>query len=280
MKIKFKTKPKKIENNIYYFLDDTISNSSKEQEKHFNEYYVEYKKNRDKFITKSYMQYISDEFNQIIEPNVSKKISLELASGAGELSQIFKKRIKGYALDISEKMLRTGSINNKDLVYLHADALDIPLKDNSVNIVFIIGGIHHIPDLERLFSEISRVLITGGSFYFIEPLDDFVLWRCIRKVIYKFSPALDEKNEHPIRRREVNGYLEKFNLKCEEWKTLGFFGFALLMNSDILKFNHLFEILPFRSLLVKFLIGIDKIFSKLPFFKSNGMVAISKYKKN
>jgi ubiquinone/menaquinone biosynthesis C-methylase UbiE len=42
-------------------------------------------------------------------------------------------------------------------------ALDIPFADNSFDIVFSHGVLHHIPDIEKTQSEIARVLKPGGE---------------------------------------------------------------------------------------------------------------------
>ena len=44
-----------------------------------------------------------------------------------------------------------------------ASALDLPLADNSFDIVFSHGVLHHIPEIEKGQSEIARVLRPGGK---------------------------------------------------------------------------------------------------------------------
>ena len=101
----------------------------------------------------------------------------------------------------------------------------------------MLGGIHHVPARLKLFAEIRRVLKPGGAFYFREPLDDFALWRAIRKVVYRVSSALDHTTERPLRRDETEAVMAKAGLKLQTWQTYGFFGFCVFMNSDVLVFN-------------------------------------------
>ena len=43
--------------------------------------------------------------------------------------------------------------------------LRTPLKDNSVDTVVVLGGIHHLNDRLKFFSEISRILKPKGCFF-------------------------------------------------------------------------------------------------------------------
>lgn len=50
---------------------------------------------------------------------------------------------------------------------LDAQNMDVP--DNSVRCVYAINVFHHLPDPNRFFSELSRVLVEGGGCILIEP---------------------------------------------------------------------------------------------------------------
>jgi len=56
--------------------------------------------------------------------------------------------------------------------FLMAGAENIPLEDNSVDIVLMFKSLHHVPmeSMEAAFSEIKRVLKTGGMAYISEPV--------------------------------------------------------------------------------------------------------------
>ena len=101
-------------------------------------------------------------------------------------------------------MLNNAYYSNNKLNYqlLQGDAINLPLKDNVLDCVLILGGIHHINQRNLLYKEINRIY-KQMVFSFGETVDDFFLWRYIRKVIYKFSPMLDEKTEKPLRYKET-----------------------------------------------------------------------------
>jgi SAM-dependent methyltransferase len=54
------------------------------------------------------------------------------------------------------------------LVLAAMDALDLPLRDASVDIVYGFAFVHHLPDLERFLGEIARVLRPGGHCVFMD----------------------------------------------------------------------------------------------------------------
>lgn len=86
---------------------------------------------------------------------------LDLACGTGLSSQYLS--LQGFntiGSDISLKFLQ--SRNNSDYYPVNADALDIPLKDNSIDTVGIFQGIEHITDIEKMLKEMIRVVKAGG----------------------------------------------------------------------------------------------------------------------
>lgn len=80
-----------------------------------------------------------------------------------------------------------------------ADARELPLPDNSVDVVSIQGGLHHLlklpDDLKRVLIECRRVLRNGGRLLIVEPwLTPFlrlVHFCCRRKVLRTVWPKLD-----------------------------------------------------------------------------------------
>lgn len=83
---------------------------------------------------------------------------LEIGAGAGFLDEL----IDG---------LRTLDLRPGARVDLCASALDLPLAAGSVSTMFMLDVLHHLPDIERYFSEAQRVLAPGGRVVMIEPTD-------------------------------------------------------------------------------------------------------------
>lgn len=89
---------------------------------------------------------------------------LNLGCGTGILMDKTRE-IFGFTvgMDISLNMLKQAKRYTDSLI--QGDALRIPLKSESLNLVFCIALLHHIYDLESFFRSIYRVLKPGGIFY-------------------------------------------------------------------------------------------------------------------
>lgn len=100
-------------------------------------------------------------------------------------------------LDISPNALKTIDYGEK----INASLTDIPLADEYMDMIYCIGVVHHIPDMERALSELMRVLKKGGKLYLgvyaersfqasLRGLYDKTRSNSIRSLIYWFSGLL------------------------------------------------------------------------------------------
>jgi ubiquinone/menaquinone biosynthesis C-methylase UbiE len=99
--------------------------------------------------------------------------SLEIGAGTGYFSlNLLLAGVVGSAVctDISPGMLRALQGNARRLgLPIHtvtADAEQLPLPDESFDLVFGHAVLHHLPDLPRAFNEFHRVLRPGGILVF------------------------------------------------------------------------------------------------------------------
>jgi len=68
-------------------------------------------------------------------------------------------------LDYSADMLagaKKAIGNAKNLRYLEANLYETPLEDESIDVVISVRTTHHLPDLDRLFKELHRIITPGG----------------------------------------------------------------------------------------------------------------------
>jgi demethylmenaquinone methyltransferase/2-methoxy-6-polyprenyl-1,4-benzoquinol methylase len=72
--------------------------------------------------------------------------------------------------DFAEPMLRAGrrKIVGRPLVPIVADALDLPLADESADGAIVAFGIRNLADLDAGLREVARVLRSGGRFVILE----------------------------------------------------------------------------------------------------------------
>jgi SAM-dependent methyltransferase len=99
--------------------------------------------------------------------------SLEVGAGTGYFSlNLLRAGVVRDATctDISPGMVRTLAANAERLGLevraLRADAESLPFRDQSFDLVLGHAVLHHLPDLERAFSEFHRVLNPGGRIVF------------------------------------------------------------------------------------------------------------------
>lgn len=98
---------------------------------------------------------------------------VELGSGTGFfLLNLMQSGIgkRGIATDLSRGMVSVAARNGQELglpvTGAVADAESLPFATSSVDLVVGHAVLHHVPDLDRLFSEVLRVLKPGGRFVF------------------------------------------------------------------------------------------------------------------
>jgi SAM-dependent methyltransferase len=99
--------------------------------------------------------------------------SLEVGAGTGYFSlNLLRAGVVRDATctDISPGMVRALAANAErlglDIRALRADAESLPFRDRSFDLVLGHAVLHHLPDLERAFSEFDRVLKPGGRIVF------------------------------------------------------------------------------------------------------------------
>lgn len=103
---------------------------------------------------------------------------LDIGCGAGRttigLYKIGYTNITG--VDISENMIMRAKKNAKDICFIQADVLNLPMYDESFDVAFFsFNGLMLIPEYEirkQAVDEISRVLKPGGLFIFSTPFLD------------------------------------------------------------------------------------------------------------
>lgn len=150
----------------------------------------------------------------------------ELCCGSGDGLADHASRIEnGVGLDVSTKMLAAAAarLGTETVTLIQGDTTVLPFAADSLDSVLVLGGIHHVKDLSAFFSEVVRVLRPGGRLFFREPLDDFPLWRAIRKLVYRWSSSLDHETEAPLRYQTFAAACSKAGMTTKVWQPFGLF---------------------------------------------------------
>jgi demethylmenaquinone methyltransferase / 2-methoxy-6-polyprenyl-1,4-benzoquinol methylase len=107
------------------------------------------------------------------------KTLLDLCCGTGAIALNYLTQaqhpVKAYLLDFSESMLAYAqdqaqalNLDKHEINYLHADAQQIPLPNDSVDCTTIAYGIRNIKKPESCIEDVFRVLKPNGTFAILE----------------------------------------------------------------------------------------------------------------
>ena len=236
---------------IPLFAQEYCSPEAAVQQEHYDEIADAYAANLGYPHTQEYMDYL----DRVLREEMGEgRLGLcgELCCGTGEAFALFQDSVDtGIGVDVSSSMLAKArqAFTDERFTFVQGDATRLPLGDNLFDTVIMLGGIHHVPDRDALFRQAFRVLKPGGRFIYREPVSDFWLWKALRALIYRLSPMLDHETERPLLHAETVPVLEDAGFTDITWRTCGFLGFCLFMNSDVLFENRLFRFVPgFRGI--------------------------------
>jgi len=261
---------------IPLFAESALSPESAAQRHHYNRIAAAYTANLDYPHTKEYLAYLDQVVLDAIGDGPLGTIA-ELCCGRGEALALLGGRARRYVgVDISENMLAAVRRLHAHpaALLVQADATRVPLADESIDTVVMLGGVHHVPARARLFAEIARILKPGGRFLYREPVSDFMLWRGLRAIIYRLSPMLNHDTERPLVYEETVPLLESAGLRSLHYRTHGFLGFCLFMNSDVMVFNRLFRFMPGIRTITRVSARIDQALLALPGLGRAGLQVI------
>lgn len=152
---------------------------------------------RDAYILQSKIRYeLEPQILDFVQFNLYKdKEILEIGVGLGSDHQKFAEagaRLKGVdlterAVEHACKRMKIFDLNSE--IYI-ADAENLPFNDNSFDLVYSWGVLHHTPNTKKAVSQVFRVLKNGGEakimIYHKYSFVGYMLW--VRYALLKFKP--------------------------------------------------------------------------------------------
>jgi ubiquinone/menaquinone biosynthesis C-methylase UbiE len=118
-----------------------------------------------------------------------------------------------FAVDPSERMLEEGKryqTLEENIKWIKGIAENIPISDNSVNLVWMSQAFHHIDDIEIAFNEIRRVLINSGYFAvrngMRDHIDEIIWYEC-------FPEAIDIDRNRMLSQKETIDLIVKHDFR-------------------------------------------------------------------
>ncbi|MEE8119825.1 MAG: class I SAM-dependent methyltransferase [Gammaproteobacteria bacterium] len=263
---------------IPLFAEKFCSRDALIQQRHYDEIADAYAANLDYPHTLEYMSYLDEVLQEVVDLEKLGVVA-EVCCGTGEAFALFEHSIsKGVGIDVSSSMLHKGksSFDNSRLHFVQGDATQLPLAEDSFDTVIMLGGVHHVPDRIALFRQVFKILKPGGTYIWREPVSDFWLWKILRAIVYRVSPILDHATERPLTWNETVPLLEEIGFEVQHWRTCGFFGFCIFMNSDVLFFNRLFRFIPGIRHITRASARFDDWCTSLPGLRRAGLQVVGK----
>jgi SAM-dependent methyltransferase len=102
-----------------------------------------------------------------------RKPCLDLGCGEGVVTDAVFERQIDYGLDNTEASCAAARKTGRFGEVICADAASIPLPDSSLELVFSNCVLEHIPNIDAVIKDVSRVLKKGGVLVFTTPSDQF-----------------------------------------------------------------------------------------------------------
>lgn len=135
--------------------------------------------------TELFARYIASLTNKIEFPKV-----LEIGCGTGNLTRRLGALVKekGFivGLDLSRKMIDIAKEKTKIASFVNALGEKLPFVDDSFDLVVGMGILHHLPDLDTFFEEVSRIVKRKGRIVFSEPYKGGILEIVLFRKAIKF----------------------------------------------------------------------------------------------
>ncbi len=199
--------------------------------------------------------------NRLLDIPIKNKILLDAMCGPGvDTGYLNSTGAKVIGLDLSENCAKIYEENWNQKCHV-ASIHNTNLESNSIDIIFLSGGLHHIiPQLDEAMKEIYRILKPGGSFCFVEPnADTFINY--FRKAWYKLDSRFGDDEAALSYKKQLKPYMKSLNFEEDTYFEGGNFAYLLIDQSGIFKISE-----KYKSKILKPLLFIEKLFNKIPLF--------------
>jgi len=108
--------------------------------------------------------------------SVQRGCAIDLGCGTGVHGEILVGQFAEVCgIDISLNMLKSGRAYRESMDFVQADAVRLPVKERSVDMMICTGLVEHVKNVDELFREIFRVLKPNGLFS-VSALNKSSIW--------------------------------------------------------------------------------------------------------
>jgi SAM-dependent methyltransferase len=161
-----------------------------------------------------------------------------------------------------------------NLVFAAMDALDLPLADESVDLIYGYAFVHHLPDVDAFLGDAARVLRAGGHCVFMDDAYS-ALWQgaklTVLRPLMRYFHRLQEPSPEDLRFTLAGGFREERlarrirELGCEPWfERSGFVHYLVTRASERLPPQRSWRALVRSNVVLRSLIQIDDWPARVP----------------
>jgi SAM-dependent methyltransferase len=166
-----------------------------------------------------------------------------------------------------------------NLVFAAIDAQQLPLADESVDLVYGYAFVHHLSDVDGFLGEVARVLRPGGRSVFMDAAYS-VLWqgakRTVLRPLMRYFHRLLEPSPEDLRFTLAGGFREQHlsrrirELGCDPWfERSGFIHYLFTRASERLPPQQAWRALVRHEALLRSLIRADDLLARIPGLRNN-----------
>jgi len=174
-------------------------------------------------------------FEKYVLPRQGETV-VDMGCGTGEFSNELRKyNLNVIGIDISEKSIQACKEKyGKNIQFNVQDIEQTECEDESVDIIFFGGILHHFPTRKKVFKEAYRILKKGGRIFAFDPNhNNLIIW--VYRELLGIKTQKTE-NEVLIKAKEIE----------EELKSAGFKEFMVKSTANITFDKHYFKkLVPF-----------------------------------
>jgi SAM-dependent methyltransferase len=156
------------------------------------------------------------------------------------------------------------------------DIARLPLAPHSFDQVVCRGVLHRLPDVHAVFRGLFDILKEGGDLVITEPIGDSRLI-CLLKSLINRSPGKSYKSkEWSYTTKDWIQMAQAAGFRAERWFNFGYLAHPVLGYPD---HSHVMRYLPFRMLLARSLVRLDRFIAHIPWINSQSWHAVFHFKK-
>lgn len=168
-----------------------------------------------------------DIFGEIISKVAGGRV-LDVATQEGHFIRLLMKNLQSYTqivgidLDSDAIIKAQETIRDKNILFLVMNAEQMNFENKSFDTVSISASLHHLPSIQQVLIEVSRVLKSGGNFILAEMHRDGRTEGELTSVylhhwVAEVDTALGCVHNHTMGRHELIAYVETLGLRQVEF---------------------------------------------------------------